>query len=260
MKQPITKNLSRSHLWKLWLQWILASGIGWFVGAASGFAIAIPFARHYYWESLKEFGMPTVRDGFGAMAFILGGTVFMAVFVVVSSSVQWLVFRRRASETIYWVLASSFGAILGAILGAIFGLPLDLIVMSILGAILGVIFGLPLDLIVMLLIPLMLFGAVLGLIQWSAIERKGSFSRSVGVWIVASSFGWALAGLLAFKLSGLAEILYKVPVDFHILHMIHTITISFSGLIYGAITGKPLTQLLWQASLKRNPEKPSDSQ
>jgi hypothetical protein len=231
----MARKLSQLHLWKLWLRWIFASGIGWLVGAVVAFFIAAPFAQSY----LEKFSTPTSGVGVGFGAILSGSLIFIPVFTVGGSALQWFIYRRRANEAVYWGCVTGLGVVLGGTVVLLF-----------------IVIGSFID----ILVPLV-FGAVVGLIQWIAIERKGLFSRSVGVWVLASSFGWALSYFLLLSLTGLLGIFYEaLPAAFHILPFApHLILSALGGLIYGTITGIPLAQLLWQIALERNPEKASDS-
>lgn len=86
---------------------------------------------------------------------------------------QWLVLRRQAGGARWWILASIIGFGIGKVLG-------DQVAVN-LGGLVGIGLG----------------GATIGLtagaLQWIELRRQGA---DPGMWVVASTIGWALGWLL----------------------------------------------------------------
>ena len=88
--------------WGFWLQWVLASTVGVFVGILGcGFMVFV----------LNRYDVPGGPVGPG---------LFGIVFGIVVGVLQWLVLRRRVSGAGWWVLASAaagYGIIQSGVLG-----------------------------------------------------------------------------------------------------------------------------------------------
>lgn len=115
---------------RFWLSWVLASGVGFGVGAGIGRTAA------------KALLGSVGRDAQGGSILGAAGILLAcAVAVSVGALAQWLVIRRRARLAGLWVLptaalfasyvlptgdmpALAGGAIFGIVLGAIVGVPL----------------------------------------------------------------------------------------------------------------------------------------
>lgn len=144
--------------WGFWLQWVLASTVGMFVGFILGFLVTA--------------GIPEVLGkwfGFSVFGIVLG----LAVGVL-----QWSILRRRVSLTGWWVLATAVGGLGIFQAGLIFGFSAFIGPYKSLVAFLGWI-GIA-----------SLGGLVTGALQWLVL--RGKVSRS-GWWVLASTVGWALS-------------------------------------------------------------------
>jgi len=141
--------------WVFWLQWVLASTVGMFVG----------FFMSFLLTSLTY-------DVLGNLAF----SFFLIALGIGIGVLQWLVLRRRVSGVGWWVLTSApgcFGILLAGFLGLSgslesFGSPLSWTVVVVVAA---------------------LGGAVTGTLQWLVL--RGQVSRTAW-WVLASTVGWGL--------------------------------------------------------------------
>jgi hypothetical protein len=145
--------------WGFWLQWVVASTVGLYVGwvlsfvllAFSGIALGLEYC-----------------DACDGLAFGIGLGIGIGVL-------QWLVLRRRVSGAGWWVLASfagGYGIMHAGFTG--YSESLRMSYVSLLG-LTGVV---------------ALSGAVTGTLQWLIL--RGQVSRA-GWWVLASTVGWGLA-------------------------------------------------------------------
>lgn len=143
--------------WVFWLQWVLASTVGMFVGFCMGIP---PFALTY--DVLAD-----------QLAFRFWGIV-LGIGVGV---LQWLVLRRCVSGAGWWVLASAapgYGIVRFLDTGRLWSLSFGAL-LSFTGVV-------------------ALGGAVTGTLQWLVL--RGQVSRA-GWWVLASTVGWALGVTVA---------------------------------------------------------------
>jgi hypothetical protein len=172
--------MRQDKLGLLWLEWTLATVLGYAVGtlAALPFAVQIAYAAPPAW-----------------VAAAVGGTLLG----ITIGGAQWLVLRRHRLATggWWWMLASLIGATLGLALGAALAEALAPVAarppdreaavrMAITQAALtagvtGAIFGL-----------------ALGAAQWLALRTQQAFSAW---WIVANGLAWSAALILAAVLA-----------------------------------------------------------
>ncbi len=144
--------------WGFWLQWVLASAVGMFVGLFLGFVVAA-----------------SIPDVLGRW---FGFSVFGIVLGIAVGILQWFILRRRVSVTGWWVLASAVGGLGIFQAGLIFGFSACLGSYESLVAFLGWIAIASLG------------GLVTGTLQWLVL--RGKVSRA-GWWVLASTVGWALS-------------------------------------------------------------------
>ena len=148
--------------WRFWLQWVLASTVGMFVGFCMGIApFAITFSRtqNVHWDRLA----------FRVWGIVLG--IGLGVL-------QWLVLRRSVSGAGWWVLASAaagYGTLQAGFM------PFSTSLQS---------FGVYLS----WTRVVALGGAVTGTLQWLVL--RGQVSRA-GWWVLASTVGWGLGATVA---------------------------------------------------------------
>ncbi len=152
--------------WGFWLAWVLASIMGFGMGAVLGLAVA--YGLFY-------------REGFDATQGITLGIVMGAI----GGSLQWVVLREKVARAGWWVLASALGlAVAGGAPGAATGptgaITADNWAMAV--TLFGVIFGL-----------------VAGTMQWQVL-KQAQIARA-GWWVLASIFG-SLVGALCVPAAG----------------------------------------------------------
>ncbi len=146
----------RMHIgWRFWLQWVLASVVGFFLGLIVG------------WVAVYEVASP-----YGFMTFAAAPGAGVGIM-------QWLVVRRHVSGARWWALATMLGLGVTAVVGTAV-LPGVYNLMSMPGptAQRGWI------------IIMAVGGAMTGVMQWSILRRQ--FSKA-GWWVLASAPGWALS-------------------------------------------------------------------
>ena len=145
-----------------WLAWVLASVMGFVVGALLGMNVAYGFFD---------------RDGSDATIGVIAGIGMGAV----SGFLQWVVLREKVARAGWWALASALGfAISLGALGAIgIGESNENYVMA------GILFA-------------AIFGIVGGSLQWLVLRRAG-IARA-GLWVPANIFG-SLVAAIGFPIS-----------------------------------------------------------
>jgi hypothetical protein len=199
--------------WGFWLQWVLASTVGMFVGhilafftgALTGFALEFldPFTDLALgpWDPLND-----LVGGIG-----LGIGLGIGVGVL-----QWLVLRRRVTGVGWWVLTSAAGCY-GIIQAMFLGFPesAEMSYVSLLG----------------LTVVVALGGAVTGILQWLVLRRQVS---RAGWWVLASTVGWGLSVTVAGA--------FWWGVDISDAGWALVVT----GAVLGAVTGGALVWLLRQ--------------
>jgi hypothetical protein len=203
-------NVKKSKVgWIFWLQWVLATSVGWFFGVFLGF-----FSGSFIWEEVI---------GISALGGIFAYFMFGAALGSVVSLMQWLVLRRRVSGAGWWILASTAGfAVVGASgYGAAvvtFGFSEGLDELGSFAALLGwsvvVAFG----------------GAVTGILQ--RIILRTQVPRS-GWWVLASTVGWGLSVTV-----GGAGIVVEA------IEFLKLLSLVGGGVVLGAVTGGALVWLL----------------
>jgi hypothetical protein len=127
--------LERAEWW-FWLKWVLVSAVGWAVAMAAGLAV----------------GLAVDRAGDAGLA--VGGSVGVAGAVGVTGAVggavvgtaQWLILRKRAQRSGWWVLASVVGWAVGLVVGVVVALVAGGVVgfagaVGLAGAVAGAVYG-----------------------------------------------------------------------------------------------------------------------
>ena len=193
--------------WGFWLQWLLASTVGYFVGWLMGFVLTVGWVETISGVSrLYQYFMLGAALGFGV------------------SLMQWLVLRRRVSKAGWWVLAStaSFAVVGGGGYGAasvVFGFSEGMEGFLSSADLLG------------WTVIVALGGAVTGTLQWLIL--RGQVSRA-GWWVLASTVGWGLSmavvGAITVVAAGEGSLFDMLP----------------GGAVLGAVTGGALVWLLRQ--------------
>ncbi|MGB3714514.1 MAG: hypothetical protein WA996_08810 [Candidatus Promineifilaceae bacterium] len=144
--------------WVFWLQWVVASTVGLFVGWMLAFVLLA--------LSGIVLGLGDC-DACDALAFGIGLGIGVGVL-------QWLVLRRRVSGAGWWVLASAAGGYgIWQLEFTGYSDSLEMSYVSLLGWTGVVALG----------------GAVTGTLQWLVL--RGQVSRA-GWWVLASTVGWGL--------------------------------------------------------------------
>jgi hypothetical protein len=140
--------------WGFWLWWVLASTMGWAVGARVGVAVG-SFGEPPGFEAAQS--VPTI---------IVAGYLGVAVGGILVGVLQSLVLRRKIARAGWWVLAGvGAAAVIGVV---VFGVG---VVNTDVGWVVGA----------------SLFGIVVGVLQWLVLRRQVA---RAGWWVLASAVGW----------------------------------------------------------------------
>ena len=198
------KIVANTRKWRLSLWWILAS--------AAGYAVA----------GLTEAG----ADSFSGVTIVAP----VAVGATAAAALQWPVLRRRIPRAGWWVASGVVGAVLVGAVAIAAGVAAGLGAGAIGDADAGRDFGED----VAGVSAAVLFGAALSLVQRHLLRPE--FARS-GCWVLASSVGWIVAGLIAGVTEGVAGW-------------------AVLGAVYGAITGFVLAGLLRQPATEPHAAEP----
>ena len=156
-------NTERTNVgWRFWLAWVLASLMGFVVGALLGMYVA--------------YGLFD-RDGYDATIGVTAGIVIGGT----AGYLQWVVLREKVARAGPWVLASTLGfTITFGTLGAIgIGESNEDYVMA------GILFA-------------AVFGVAGGVLQWLVLRRAG-IARA-GLWVAAIIIG-SLVTAIGFPMS-----------------------------------------------------------
>jgi len=154
--------------------WTLASTVGGFLGLLLGAAVS----------GALGVAESKASGGVGYNTVFEGGIVFGIVCGSVVGIAQWIVLRKRASRSAWWILASAVGWAMGLIACKALG---EIIGTAVYGAV---------------------FGTVTGTTQWIVLRSR--VHRS-GWWILASAVGWIVAYATYQAAMTMFETLY-VPV------------------------------------------------
>jgi hypothetical protein len=137
---------------------------------------------------------------------------------------QWLVLRGYLSHSVDWILNGGAGWALGFAIGL-------LIIQALRDSPLGILIG------------YILFGVVVGLLQWPVLRRE---IPSALPWIIASIIGWALGAYLS-------QVVLNVffPGD-TLSQTVSTIVVAIvTGLVAGSVTGLALVWISRRPDIQR---------
>jgi hypothetical protein len=154
--------------WVFWLQWVVASTVGFALGATAIGAAGRPL-------------------GDTAPTFIGASVLYITVVVAATlpGFLHWLILRRRFAHTGWWVLASGIGSLLGY-----FVTGLGLGVEDTQGNATFAHLAVPASTAVA--------GAAVGILQWVVLRRWVS---RAGWWVLASSIAWVVASFVYLTLT-----------------------------------------------------------
>ena len=161
--------LERSE-WLFWIQWVLASIIGW----------SAPWVVFWILSWL-------LFRGEAALDAFLGWSMGAGMGWAVAGIAQWDILRRRVPQSGRWVSASAMGGIVGTIVSVLVWILLTLVSYLSWG--------------LWELRPIMLavvlwgtVGFVVGMAQWVILRKRAPQS---GWWVLASTVGGVVGGLVA---------------------------------------------------------------
>ncbi len=205
---------TQHHAGRLWLEWTLAT----LVGYAAGILIVLPWTIN-----LAYAGQPEVLIGV-ASGVVWGAAVGIA---------QWLVLRRHAWQVAgWWVVATVAGAMLGLGLGMALAQAVNL--SSLMVADRGAsAFVRLLPVVLQTSLTGAVVGVVLGAAQWLVLRRS---IQPAGWWIIASGLGWMIGMGLG---AALASVITTIG------------ALLVTGIASGALTGLALQQLVRQEGVNR---------
>ena len=150
--------------WRLWLQWMLASTVGWAVGGGLSGSLG------------------SIQVGY------VGG---MTVGATGAGVLQWLVLRQRIARAGWWVLATMLSsAVVGGLIvamGFVGGKAWGATWSADPGRVVGGLAGMG------------LFGTVLAALQWLVLRRQVA---RAGWWVLAGGVGWVAGAPLGAVLGG----------------------------------------------------------
>ena len=197
-----------------WLQWVLASMLGFAVGAAMGNAVANSIPPMTCTQSFSDSLIDRLTN-FPCIQPSLGLVLIVIILGLAGGFMQWLVLRRRIARTGWWVPASTLG------------FPIAL-VMAVGAMRLG---GIPSPILLGVL-----FGVLSGILPWLVLRRQ--LARA-GWWVPAHLLGSLVGGAMGI-------------VAFHVMALIgfYQFPWAAAGAMFGAglsaITGITLVWLLRQ--------------
>ena len=203
--------------WGFWLQWVLASTLGYGLGTALGNAVLNSIPPIACTQSFSD----SLIDRLTNLPCILPAldlALLVVILGLVGGFIQWLVLRRRIAGAGPWIPASALGFPIALVIAVSAGMSLsgDSIAAPIL---LGV-----------------LFGILSGIMPWLVLRRQ--LARA-GWWVPAHLLGSLVGGVLGI-------------VTFHAVSAIGYYDFSWAGAGamfgagLGAITGITLVWLLRQ--------------
>jgi hypothetical protein len=207
--------------WRLWLQWVLASILGYSVGATTGNTLANLIPATTCTQSFSDSFIDRLTN-FACIQPSLGLIVIVVFLGLAGGFMQWLVLRRRIAGTGWWIPASALG------------FPIALAVADKAMRLLGDFAAAPILLGI-------LFGVLSGAMPWLVLRRQNA---QADWWLPAHVLGALLGGALGI-------------VAFHSAALIglYQFTWAAAGAMFGAglgtVTGFMLIWLLNQSIADR---------
>ena len=163
-----------------WLQWMLASILGFAVGAATGNAVANSIPPMTCTQSFSDSLIDRLTN-FPCIQPSLGLVLIVIILGLAGGFMQWLVLRRRIAGTGWWVPASTLG------------FPIAL-VMAVGAMRLG---GIPSPILMGVL-----FGVLSGILPWLVLRRQ--LARA-GWWVPAHLLGSLVGGAMSIHQTSFLE-------------------------------------------------------
>jgi len=163
-----------------WLQWVLASMLGFAVGAAMGNAVANSIPPMLCTQSFSDSLIDRLTN-FPCIQPSLGLVLIVIILGLAGGFMQWLVLRRRIARTGWWVPASTLG------------FPIAL-VMAVGAMRLG---GIPSPILLGVL-----FGVLSGILPWLVLRRQ--LARA-GWWVPAHLLGSLVGGAMSIHQTSFLE-------------------------------------------------------
>ena len=200
--------------WGLWLQWVLASILGYGGGTTIGNALANMIPRMTCSQSFSDSFIDRLTN-FACIQPSLALILIVVLLGLAGGFMQWLVLRRRITGAAWWIPASGMG------------FPLALVIADKAMLLVGDFAAAPLLLGV-------LFGALSGAMPWLVLRRQNA---RAGWWLPAHLLGALVGGALGI-------------VGFHAAALIglYQLTWAAAGAMFGAglgaVTGFMLIWLL----------------
>jgi len=202
----------------LWLQWVLASILGYGVGTTIGNALANLIPAMTCSQSFSDSFIDRLTN-FPCIQPSLGLVVIVIILGLAGGFMQWLVLRHRIAGAGWWVPASGLGFPIALVVADGVGRRLDIATPILMGV---------------------LFGVLSGILPWIVLRRK--ITRA-GWWVLAHLLGSLVGGALGI-------------IAFHAMGLIgfYQFTWAAAGAMFGAglgaITGITLVWLLRQPTAK----------
>jgi len=163
-----------------WLQWVLASMLGFAVGAAMGNAVSNSIPPMTCTQSFSDSLIDRLTN-FPCIQPSLGLVLIVIILGLAGGFMQWLVLRRRIAGTGWWVPASTLG------------FPIAL-VMAVGAMRLG---GIPSPILLGVL-----FGVLSGILPWLVLRRQ--LARA-GWWVPAHLLGSLVGGAMSIHQTSFLE-------------------------------------------------------
>ena len=206
--------------WDLWLQWVLASILGYGGGTTIGNALANLVPQMTCTQSFSDSFIDRLTN-FACIEPSLSLLLIVLILGLAGGFMQWLVLRRRIAGAGWWIPASALG------------FPLALVIADKALRLVGDFAAAPILLGI-------LFGVLSGAMPWLVLRRQNS---RAGWWLPAHLLGSLVGGALGI-------------VAFHAMALLRLYQFPWAaggamfGAGLGAITGITLVWLLRQPTAK----------